>query len=206
MTICAALVAWFAVRQQIASDVRIANRGQDQAMRAIESELRPLLEGLDVLWTTLDETEDFNGTREEKMSRTTWLQSTIFKLPPTTIIHDLEQLAPHLSKDKEREFEKPLLYLKVFYRQVTSYSERPPERADELNWRLHDLRLMRIQLTHLKNAIAAFEPAWASGFTEHRPVAIDASTYADILRSDRAMWLEEEARRRAEAAQNEALM
>jgi hypothetical protein len=197
MTLLAATVAWFAVKRQIASAEEIANRGQEQAMRAIENELKPLLDVLDVFWLTLDETEDFQGSTEEKLSRTTWLQSTIFKLPPPTIIEDLEKIAPHLSKDKERELEKPPLYLKVFYRLVTAYSERATERSDELKWRLHELRLMRIQLAHVKNAVVAFEPDWATSFTAHKVVAVDATTYADMLRSDRAMWLEEEAHRRA---------
>ena len=168
-------------------------------MRAIESQLRPLLDALDVVWTTLDETADFQGIDEEKLSRTTWLQSTLWKLPPPTIVADLEKCAPHLSKDKEREFERPILYLKVFYRLIETYSERGPERADELKWRLHDLALMRIQLTHLRNAATAFEPRWAAGFTIHKPIPIDDTSYADMLRTDRAIWLKEEERRRAEA-------
>ena len=195
MTLCAAGVAWLAVRMQIGSDREIASRGHLQAMRAIKFMLRPVLESLEVLWGIFDETLAFEGTEEEKLSRTTWLQSSLYATPPQTVLDDLKILSPNLEKDRALLFETVIFRLSNFYKTLTQYTEQK-ERSDELSWRMHDIRLMRLQISLVKHAVNGFEPAWTRIFGQHRQIPLDETSYADVMKSGYASWVAEEASRR----------
>jgi hypothetical protein len=198
MTLSAAGIAWLAVRMQIASDREIASRGHFQSMRAIKFTMRPLLEAFDILWGIFDETLSFNGTEEEKLSRTTWLQGMFFTTPPETIVDDLKKVSDGLDKDRALLFETVLLRLSNFYKLMIRYSEQK-ERSDELKWRMSDIQLMRLQIALLKDAVEKFEPAWTKAFTQHRKIPLDDSTYADVMTTTYKLWVAEEAHRRANA-------
>jgi hypothetical protein len=198
MTLCAAGTAWLAVRMQIRSDREIARLGHFQAMRAIKFRLVSLLENLDFLWKILDETLDFEGTDEEKLSRTTWLQSMLYTLPPETIVADLNNLTAGLDKDRVLFFEPVILRLSNLYKLMIKYSEQK-ERSDELTWRISDIRMLRLQIALLKDAIEKFEADWAQVFSQHKDIALDNSTYADVIRDAYKLWLKEEASRRGKA-------
>ena len=197
MTLCAAGVAWLAVRMQVRNDQDVASRGHQLGMSAIKQSLRPLLECLDVLRTVFDETLSFVGTEEEKLSRTTWLQSFHYTLPPPTITNDIRENAASIDRDRVAALENVLLRIANFYRLTTKYSEQT-ERADELNWRMHDIQLMRLQIALLQDAVEKFEPSWVEYFGEHSKIELDDTDYADALRGQNALWKEEEVRRRAE--------
>lgn len=195
MTLGAAGIALLAVKTQIASDREIAQQSHIQAMRAIKQRLKPLLEAIGVLWTILDETLAFVGTDEEKLSRTTWLQTTLYSLPPETIVSDIREIADHIARDRAQNFDLVLLRISLLYKNMTRYSEQV-ERADELTWRMHDIRMIRLQIALLQHAIKAFEPAWAATFGDHPEVLLDDTSYADVMRGIRQLWAEEETRRR----------
>lgn len=197
MTLCAAGVAWLAVRMQVKSDQDVASRSHQQGMKAIKQSLRPFLECLDVLRTVFDETLKFAGTDEEKLSRTTWLQSYHYTLPPPTIVDDIRGNEVSIDRDRVAALENVLLRINNFYRLTTKYSEQT-DRADELRWRIDDIRLMRLQIALLQDAVEKFEPGWVKYFGKHSKIKLDHSTYADVLKSTHALWKEEEARRRAE--------
>lgn len=195
MTLCAAGIAWLAVRMQIRNDREIAARGHFAAMRAIKFTLRPVLESLDVVWGIFDETAQFKGTEEEKLDRTTWLQSMLYATPPPSVLDDLKKLSPRLDADSAILFENVILRLSNFYRLMTRYAEQT-ERSGELNWRMNDIKIMRLQIGLLKDAVEKFEPAWAKVFQQHKKMPLDNSTYADVMRSSYKLWLDEEATRR----------
>ena len=196
MTLSAAGVAYLAVRMQVRSDQEIASRGHHQAMRAIKNLLRPLFECLDVLRTVFDETLAFVGTDEEQLTRTTWLRGYHYTLPPETIIAQLRAMTGEIDTDKAAFFEDVLFRLGNFYRLTIKYSEQT-DRTDELKWRLHDIRMMRLHIELLKEAVKKFEPAWVKYFGNHVDIGLDNSSYADVLRSMHDLWKEEEAHRRA---------
>jgi hypothetical protein len=195
MTFCAAGLAWMAVRMQIRSDHEIAARGHYQAMRAVKNMLRPLLECLDVLWTAFDETLAFQGTDEEKLSRTTWLKSFHYTMPPETIVTDLRKLSAELDKGTLIAFENVLLRISNTYKLAIKYSEQGG-RADELNWRMQDIKMLRLQIALVQDSIEKFEPNWTKYLGQHEKVVLNHATYADVTRDGYQMWKEEEARRR----------
>lgn len=195
MTFCAAGLAWMAVRMQIRSDQEIAAREHFQAMRAIKDILRPFLECLDVLWTVFDDTLAFQGTEEEQLSRTTWLQSFHYTMPPETIVSDLHKLTADLDKGKVPAFENVLLRISNIYKLTIKYSEQT-ERAGELKWRLNDIRMLRLQIALIQDSIEKFEPGWIKYLGQHKKVPLNHATYADVAREGYTMWKEEEARRR----------
>jgi hypothetical protein len=95
-------------------------------------------------------------------------------------------------------FESVLLRISNFYRIAIKYSEQS-ERASELKWKLHDIRLLRLQIALIQDAVEKLEPAWVKYLGQHKKVPLSHSTYADVAREGYKLWKEEEERRRTDS-------
>jgi membrane associated rhomboid family serine protease len=69
----AAGLAWEAVQRQIAATYDVAGMPARQVTTAIKEEITPLIKALNVLWTILDDFIVFEGTKNERLSRSTWI-------------------------------------------------------------------------------------------------------------------------------------
>jgi hypothetical protein len=194
-TIFAAYIAWSAVQAQIMAERELVQEPHIRIMRAVKNILKPLIECFDVFISILDETRSFQGSDEEKMSRTTWLQSCLPGFPPETIIDELEKLLPSVPHDRAKALEGLIARARNLYVSLNRFREQP-ERADELKWRLSDVRMIRLQVELFRDAVRSFEPAWVKYFGEHPVVPLDPTTFAQLWQEMRRDWLTEEECRR----------
>jgi|CXWL01.1.fsa_nt_gi hypothetical protein len=195
----AAWLAWEAVQRQIAATYDVAGMPARQVSTAIKEEIAPLIKALNVLWTILDDFIVFEGTNIERLSRSTWMSSTVmYSLPPDTIIDDLDAMGRLLPPDRRRRFDDVLLRLRILYKLMTRVSETRAERAGELDWRKHEFDILRIQFTQLKRSLEKYDEGLTQFFTNHVAIPLDESGWDDMLLSGYNLWKEEEVRRKEE--------
>jgi hypothetical protein len=192
--IFAAWLAWSAVREARITRSELERRSERQAFEAIQRELAPLLDLLNVAWRIIEETLDYRGSDEEQMARVTTVRTDVaWTLPPVSLVDEIEATATDLSPAHRRQLARVAFNIRLLYRLVEDLKQ-DRNRVDELRWRLHEFKLLTIQLSHLRASVAIFDDESTRRFADRRPVVLNQENWAKQLEDLHAAWLEQERR------------
>jgi flagellar biosynthesis regulator FlaF len=106
---------------------------------------------------------------------------------------EIEAAATDLGPAHRRQLARVAFNVRLLYRLVEDLKQ-DRNRHDELRWRLHEFKLLTIQLSHLRASVAIFDAEATRRFADRRPVVLNQENWAKQLEDIHSAWLEKERR------------
>lgn len=185
-TLFAATIAWKAVQRQIANQRIIASRNEDDAFTAIKDGAAELYGMLNLIWRAIDVTlsNKWPQNLEANISLVRSLRDTLPTDKSSDVILDIaEQLGP----SKRRKLLLFLNMIRSFFQRYRQFDKQDNQFSDDgaevLKYRMHELRMLRILLTHSYKYLEAFDYESATIFADRKKSAVDHRQMHEHLES-----------------------